>query len=82
LQNSKASDFWFHLQEQKSAHLIVLNSKKELPKDVIVKASEILAKFSGVSGSVTIDYTQRRFVKIQNKANVLYNPYKSITVRV
>jgi len=82
LQNSKASDYWFHLQNQKSAHLIVLNSKKELPKDVIIKASEILAKFSGVSGSVTIDYTQRRFVKIQNKANVLYNPYKSITIKV
>jgi len=82
LQNSKASDFWFHLQGQKSAHLIVLNSKKELPKDVIIKAGEILANFSGVSGSVTVDYTQRRFIKIQNKANVLYNPYKSITIRV
>ena len=29
LQNSKASDFWFHLQGQVSSHVIVSNTKKQ-----------------------------------------------------
>ena len=80
LKNAKANDFWFHLQNQKSAHLIVLNTKKELPKDIIYKAGEILAKFSGVESGVNIDYTQRKFIKIQNKANVLYQHYKTFRI--
>ena len=30
LENSKASDFWFHLKDRPSCHVIVQNSKKEL----------------------------------------------------
>jgi predicted ribosome quality control (RQC) complex YloA/Tae2 family protein len=35
LQNAKASDFWFHLQGQTSAHLIVVNTKKTIPENII-----------------------------------------------
>ena len=28
LENSKASDFWFHLKDRPSCHVIVQNSKK------------------------------------------------------
>ncbi len=83
LQNSKASDFWFHLQGQVSSHVIVSNTKKTIPDSIIEEAAKICAKFSLDSGGVySVDFTQRRNVKIQTKANVLYNPYSTVVVKV
>ncbi|MEA3384099.1 MAG: NFACT RNA binding domain-containing protein [Campylobacterota bacterium] len=83
LQNSKASDFWFHLQGQVSSHVIVSNTKKNIPEHIINEAAKICAKFSTNSGGVyTVDFTQRRNVKIQTRANVLYNPYSSVVVKL
>lgn len=83
LENSKASDFWFHLKDRPSSHVIVQNSKKELPQNVIEQAAKICAKFSvDFAGTYEVDYTQRRNVKIQNGANVLYNPYKTIKIHI
>ncbi|MEA3354430.1 MAG: NFACT RNA binding domain-containing protein [Campylobacterota bacterium] len=83
LQNSKASDFWFHLQGQPSSHVIVSNSKKTLPENIIEEAAKICARFSiSAKGVFTVDFTQRRNVKIQTKANVLYNPYSSLAVKI
>ncbi len=83
LENSKANDFWFHLQGRVSAHVIVQNTKKELPEYIIEEASKICTKFSSESGGVyVVDYTQRRNVKIQSKANVLYNPYYTTVVKI
>jgi predicted ribosome quality control (RQC) complex YloA/Tae2 family protein len=83
LENSKANDFWFHLQGRVSAHVIVQNTKKDLPEHIIEEASKICAQFSSDSGGVfVVDYTQRRNVKIQSKANVLYNPYYTTVVKI
>ncbi|MDY3203533.1 MAG: NFACT family protein [Arcobacter sp.] len=83
LENSKASDFWFHLKDRPSCHVIVQNTKKELPDSVINKAATLCAKFSvDYSGVYEVDFTQRRNVKIQSGANVLYNPYTTTVVRV
>ena len=82
LENSRASDFWFHLQGQVSSHVIVSNTKKTIPEHIIDEAAKICAKFSTSSpGVYTVDFTQRRNVKIQNRANVLYNPYNSVTIK-
>ncbi|WP_421715803.1 NFACT RNA binding domain-containing protein [Arcobacter arenosus] len=82
LKNSKASDFWFHLKDRPSSHVIVQNTKKSLPDNVIEKAAIICAQFStDHSGTYEVDYTQRRNVKIQNGANVLYNPYTTTVVK-
>jgi len=82
LKNSKASDFWFHLKDRPSSHVIVQNSKKTIPENVIEKAAIICAQFStDHSGTYEVDYTQRRNVKIQNGANVLYNPYTTTVVK-
>ncbi len=82
LENSKASDFWFHLQGQVSSHVIVSNTKKTIPEHIIYEAATICAKFSTSSNGVyTVDFTQRRNVKIQTRANVLYNPYHSVTIK-
>ena len=83
LENSKASDFWFHLKDRPSCHVIVQNSKKEIPLSVISQAATLCAKFSvDFAGNYEVDYTQRRNVKIQSGANVLYNPYSSIVVKI
>ncbi len=82
LKNSKASDFWFHLKDRPSSHVIVQNTKKSIPESVIEKAAIICAQFStDHSGTYEVDYTQRRNVKIQNGANVLYNPYTTTVVK-
>ncbi len=83
LQNSRASDFWFHLQGQVSSHVIVSNTKKSIPEHIIQEAGKICAKFSSNSeGTFRVDYTQRRNIKIQKAANVLYNPYSTVVVKV
>ena len=66
LENSKASDFWFHLQGMPSSHVIVSCTKKTLPQNIIEEAAKICARFSIDSGGgFSVDYTQRRNVKIQ-----------------
>ena len=83
LQNSKASDFWFHLKDRPSCHVIVQNTKKTIPDSVINQAATLCAKFSVESGGVyEVDFTQRRNVKIQSGANVLYNPYSTTVVKI
>ncbi len=83
LQNSKASDFWFHLKDRNSCHVIVQNSKKSIPEEVAQKAAYLCASFSvEFSGSYLVDYTQRRNVKVQNRANVLYNPYETTMIKI
>ena len=83
LKNSKASDFWFHLKDRNSSHVIVQNTKKTIPIDVVEKAAQLCAKFSvDFSGDYLVDFTQRRNVKVQNRANVLYNPYDTIKIKI
>ena len=83
LENSKASDFWFHLKDRPSCHVIVQNTKKELPQSVVEQAAVLCAKFSvDFGGNYEVDYTQRRNVKIQSGANVLYNPHTTISVKI
>ncbi len=82
LQNSRASDYWFHLKDRPSSHVIVQTTKKSLPDSVIEKAAIICVKFStDYEGTYEVDYTQRRNVKIQNGANVLYTPYTTIIIK-
>lgn len=81
LENSKSSDFWFHLKDRPSCHVIVQNSKKELPEELIKRAALLCVKFSvDFSGNYEVDYTQRRNVKIKQGANVLYNPFNTINI--
>jgi predicted ribosome quality control (RQC) complex YloA/Tae2 family protein len=83
LENSKASDFWFHLKDRPSCHVIVQNTKKELSESVINQAASLCTKFSvDYPGVYEVDFTQRRNVKIQSGANVLYNPYTTTVVKV
>ena len=82
LKNSKASDFWFHLKDRPSSHVIVQNTKKTIPDSVIEQAAVLCAKFSvDFPGDYVVDFTQRRNVKVQSGSNVLYNPYTTIGIK-
>jgi predicted ribosome quality control (RQC) complex YloA/Tae2 family protein len=81
LQNARARDIWLHLKERPSAHVIIVTDKQNLPESVIQSAAELCVNFSVFEkGSYLVDYTQRREVKIQEGANVLYYNYSTISI--
>lgn len=83
LANAKKDDFWFHLQAQKSAHIIVKTAKQKLSDEIIAFASRLCVEFSGhKSGSFLVDFTKRENVKIQNGAFVNYVNYNTIGVKI
>ena len=83
LENSRASDFWFHLKDRSSCHLIVSNTKKTLPQKIIELSAKLCIDFSVESGGrYEVDYTQRRNLYIKERAFVNYVTYKSVKVRL
>ena len=81
LKDAKAEDIWMHIQGIPSSHLIIHCGKMKISDIIIFKAAEILVGFAkGFSGNYAIDYTKRKFVKVQEGANVVYNNQKTITL--
>ena len=83
LQNAKKDDFWFHIQGQKSAHIIVKTAKQKLSDEIIAFASKLCVEFSGhSSGSFQVDFTKRANIKVQNGAFVNYVNYNTVGVKI
>jgi len=81
LKRAKAKDIWLHLKERASAHVIISTDKQNLPMSVIESAALLCVNFSVFEkSSYLVDYTTRREVKVQERANVLYNKYKTISI--
>lgn len=81
LQNSRARDLWFHLKDRPSAHVIITTDKQQLSDKIVHAAAKLCVDFSVFEkGRYLVDYTPRREVKVQEKANVLYTNAKTITV--
>ncbi|WP_345992803.1 NFACT family protein [Sulfurimonas sp. HSL-1716] len=81
LQKAKAKDTWLHLKDRPSAHVIIVTDKQSLPQHIIYEAARLCVDFSLFEkGRYLVDYTQRREVKIQDGANVLYYKYNTIEV--
>lgn len=79
LQDAKADDLWLHLQGIPSSHMIIHCGKKMPREEMIYKCAKILAGLSGgLNQGVLVDYTQRRFVKIIQGANVNYAKQKTL----
>ncbi len=82
LQVAKANDLWMHIRDVPSSHVIIRTDKQNLPKSVIESAAKLCVDFSiQKAGEYEIDYTKRKFVKVQEGSNVLYNKYETIRVR-
>ena len=83
LKNAKKDDFWFHLKDRPSAHIIVKSNKQNLSDEVILFAARICVKFSTKSAGVyEVDFTKRQNLKIQNGAFVNYTNYKTIAIQI
>lgn len=81
LKNSSKSDYWFHLKDIPSAHVIVKTNKQNLSEEVIEFAAKICVSFSASgSGKYLVDYTKRQNVKINEGAFVNYVNFKTISV--
>jgi len=82
LQKARAKDVWVHLKDRPSAHVIIVTDKQNVPMNIIEAAAKLCVNFSVFEkGDYLVDYTPRREVSIQSGANVLYNKYKTITIR-
>lgn len=82
LKNASKDDFWFHLKDYPSAHIIVKTNKQKLNDEVILMAAKICVNFSvKQSGNYAVDYTKRQFVKIISGSNVNYINQMTIYVK-
>lgn len=83
LKNAKKDDFWFHLKDRASTHVIVKSNKQNLSDEVVLFASKLCVQFSSKSsGTYEVDYTKRQNVKIQNGAFVNYINYKTKVIKI
>lgn len=81
LEMAKANDLWMHIRDVPSSHVIIRTDKQNLPDSVIEAAAKLCVDFSVKSpGDYEVDYTKRKFVKVQEGSNVLYNKYNTISV--
>jgi len=81
LKNSGKEDFWFHLKDVPSAHVIVKTNKQNLSEEAMQMAAKICVNFSVKGGGkYLVDYTKRRNVKINEGAFVNYVNFKTISV--
>lgn len=83
LKNSKKDDFWFHIKDIPSAHVIVKTNRQKLSDEIISFAAKICVNFSvKSSGKYEVDYTKRANVKVVDKAFVNYVDYKTVLVNI
>lgn len=81
LKNARSRDIWIHMKERPSAHVVITTDKQNVPLSVISEAARLCVDFTVFEkGRYLVDYTQRREVSVQERANVLYNKYKTIEV--
>jgi len=81
LEIAKANDIWMHIRDVRSSHVIIKTDKQNLPDSVIHAAAKLCVDFSVKSpGDYEVDYTKRKFVKVQEGSSVLYNKYDTIRV--
>lgn len=78
---AKANDLWMHIRDIPSSHVIIRTDKQSLPDSVVQAAAKLCVDFSVKNpGDYEVDYTKRKFVKVQEGSNVLYNKYDTIRV--
>ena len=82
LEIAKANDLWMHIRDVRSSHVIIKTDKQNLPESIIKAAAKLCVDFSVKNaGDYEVDYTKRKFVKVQEGSSVLYNKYDTIRVR-
>ena len=78
---AKSNDIWMHTREIPGSHVIIRTDKQNLPESVLQAAAKLCVDFStDMPGNYLVDYTKRKFVKIQEGSNVEYDKYQTISV--
>ncbi len=81
LKIARAGDIWMHIQGMPSTHVIIQTSKQNVSEKLLRAAGKLCVDFSTTKiGTFLVDYTNRREVKVQSEANVLYNKYKTLSI--
>ncbi|KGI55513.1 NFACT RNA binding domain-containing protein [Campylobacter sp. MIT 97-5078] len=81
LHSTKKDDMWLHVQNLPSSHAFIISNKQKLSEEVLQFAAKLCVNFSKLNpGTYLVDYTQRKFVKIKQKAFVNYTNFKSLSV--
>ena len=81
LKNSAKDDFWFHIKDLPSAHVIVKTNKQNLSDEIIKFAAKICVNFSvKEAGNYLVDFTKRLNVSPVNGSFVNYVNFKTISV--
>ena len=79
---AKSNDIWMHTREIPGSHVIIRTDKQNLPDSVLEAAAKLCVDFSVKSpGDYLVDYTKRKFVKVQEGSSVEYDKYQTIAVR-
>lgn len=81
LKAAKSNDIWMHTREIPGSHVIIRTDKQNLPESVLNAAAKLCVDFStDQPGNYLVDYTKRKFVKIQEGSHVEYDKYQTIPV--
>jgi len=71
---AKSNDIWMHTRNIPGSHVIIRTDKQNLPDSLLHSAAKLCVDFSTQNpGNYEVDYTKRKFVKIQEGSNVEYD---------
>jgi len=78
---AKSNDIWMHTREIPGSHVIIRTDKQNLPESVLHAAAKLCVDFStDQPGNYLVDYTKRKFVKIQEGSSVEYDKYQTLSI--
>jgi len=78
---AKSNDIWMHTREIPGSHVIIRTDKQNLPESVLNAAAKLCVDFStNHPGNYLVDYTKRKFVKIQEGSSVEYDKYHTLAI--
>ena len=81
LKLAKSNDIWMHVRELPGSHVIIRTDKQNLPDTLLESAAKLCVDFTTKNpGNYEVDYTKRKFVKLNEGSNVEYDKYKTIPV--
>ena len=78
-------DIWLHVKDMPGSHVVVKLQEDELPDQTLLEAATLAAFYSKGKNSskVSVDYTQRKYVRKQSGAKpgmVTYDNFKTVIV--
>jgi len=78
---AKSNDIWMHTRDIPGSHVIIRTDKQNLPESVLNAAAKLCVDFStNHPSNYLVDYTKRKFVKVQEGSNVEYDKYQTLSI--